>query len=503
MSNELSKITESKELKRFTDLDELRTWLCLDFRNFVQYANGNERLKTSKLQLYLADKLQEGHEILTFLIFRNSTKTWMADLWVCWKLLCCPSFTFCIVSAKEDAGKKHMNNFKKLFSSLPALSHLVMEKQNEKSFRIYGTTSQEDTLKIESINSASLTGTHVDIMILDDVAILNTEATERKRKDLRYKLSSNVYPVVNRNNKYYSYFKDNNVPKNHKTQILYLGTPWVEESILLFDPTKEIEEEQEGSDEVGHPLMDAHRVIIPAINEKGESNFPEKYSRVQLEMQKRGMSLPSWNLQMMMDPGLLDQESRVINIDNIIEEIVELKEPIMTVDPAGQDGKGDEHAITIAGSYVNNNGKNKINIRVVKGWNVKANNFIEEALQLAQEHGVDKIYVEAKFNSYRTLFENAIEKYGNFAAIEDYNPVGNKQRRLIEVLDPNINNGTVTFHPDVLKDKLTMKQFKNWTYKDLPEYDDRLDSMAIAIAKLLDDIKHSNEWTLDVSQFQF
>jgi len=498
--SDFSSQTRHRETKRFKDIEELRSWLAEDFSNFVLYANAYERLKTGKIQLHLAKKLMEGHRVLEFLIFRNSTKTWITDMWIAWKLLCYPGFRIIILSSKHDAGRRHMNNLKRLFSTLPALAHLTWSRSTEKSFSIDGWQGQDETLMIESIFSKSVTGAHPHIVCLDDVAILETEETESKRRKLRELLAGKVYPLVLPIN---NLFKDNVVPTKHVTQILYTGTPWVGQSILLFDPDKS-SEDQEGADEGGHPLIDAHKVIIPAVNEKNESNFPEKFTRVQLEMIKRGMSKESWGLHFMMDPTLLDKEALVIDIENMIEKRQQIAEPIACIDPAGEEGTGDEHGLCIAGSYFDKEKKkNQIHICGLYGYNQKANDFVNTALQKCKDAGVWKIYIESRFSGYRTLFENKIAEMGNFAAIESYNPVGNKHRRLKEVLDPNINNGMVTFEPEVLKDKATMKQFKNFTYKNLPDYDDRLDALAMSISLLLDSVKQASEWTLDIGQINF
>ena len=135
--------TSIKETKQFASLDNLRLWLAEDFRNFLQYANGFYGMQTGRIQLHIADELQAGNNPVVFLLFRNSTKTWEADLWIAWKLLCNPNFTIMILSAKHDAGRKHMSNLKNLISTLPALSHLHFSKSNETMFDLEGHLGQE------------------------------------------------------------------------------------------------------------------------------------------------------------------------------------------------------------------------------------------------------------------------------------------------------------------------------------------------------------------------
>jgi hypothetical protein len=101
----------------------------------------------------------------------------------------------------------------------------------------------------------------------------------------------------------------------------------------------------------------------------------------------------------------------------------------------------------------------------------------------------DRPLVESQFSGYATIFQNELDKHGNFAQVLTIPAKGNKQERLVEVLESTVNYKKVSFDPTIFEDKKTVDQFKNWTFKSLPEFDDRIDALAHLVLHFMETLK--------------
>jgi len=188
-------------------------------------------------------------------------------------------------------------------------------------------------------------------------------------------------------------------------------------------------------------------------------------------------------LQMLLDPSLLDKESRVIQIENLIKSTASATQVIMCIDPAGEKGGGDEHALCIGGleSGLPVGAPSRVHVICIEGSREPVEVFFRKAISLCRKHNVWKIKIESALSGYVSLLQKMISEVGGGIQVEGIKDMTNKSQRLIEILDPNLNAGRVSFEPVVLSDKATDLQFRTFTYKNLPKMDDRLDALAYLI----------------------
>jgi hypothetical protein len=481
----LTQQSSRKEIKKFSNEKQLRYWLAEDFVNFVQYCNFFNNHKTGKIQIEIARAMTSGHSSVLINAFRNSSKTYLSDLWILYRLHRYPQQTCSIISSTEGNAAKHLYNIRNFTQNIPALRYMTWARMSETSARFANSLQPDPTISCYGIDAKS-TGSRCDFILLDDCEVPQNVETEALRTKLikRYEeVSMFVHEPCGR------FCKDkDNIPLPEKTTMIWIGTPHSEFS-TYFPP----------QDDEPHPLKDAHVIRIPAIID-GQSAFPEKWSRAQLEiLRTRKYSKPAWALQYLLDPSAYDKESNVLDMDKILKvKNLSITDVTMTVDPRGESAsKGtDEAAICIGGLAANN--KVQVHIKHIKGYrNIDANKFVDEALSMAAKNGVERILVEDNFSAYVTLFRNRIEKMGNFATVEPIHASQRKADRLVQSLDANVNGQRVSFEEDVFADKDTYKQFASWRYSALPSNDDRLDVTAMLIAYFQPMLEHSDEFKWD------
>lgn len=504
--NNLTEQSRYKGAKKFKSLQDLRIWIAQDFSNLVQYYNHCNVFKTGRIQVQIANELQCGKEIILLMAFRNSTKTYLVDLYCLWRLHRYPNTRILVLSAKEGNATRHMGNFKRMLKLMPAFHYMQFSKWTESGFQLsHATDEAEDTFTTASINS-TVTSMHIDLIVADDCEVRKNTETPALRNKLieRYSEFESLLHSPGRHCK-----DKEHIPMPERTTTIYIGTPHSEFSTYFVD--KEVDENGE---EEPHPLSDAHIIKIPAINaESGKSNFPEVWPMQRLAKKKSRMSKPAWFLQYMLDPSGYDKEAAVVDFKSILIQSCNIKDAVMTVDPAGEKGGGDEHAICIGGfasGVIKDPSKpkveaNLVHIKKIAGTKVKANDFVDWSLKIAKEHGVEKILVESNFGAYCTLFQNKVAEQGNWCSVEALRTTMKKEERLVETLDPMINAHKVSFERSCFEGpeaKETVTQFKSWTYKSLPENDDRIDAVSLLVQYHMTMLANTDGFTWDSAALQ-
>jgi len=190
-----------------------------DFRLFVIYTWKYLKLpRPTRMQLYIADYLQEPHNRKVLQALRGIGKTWLTAAFVCWRLLRNPNERVLIVSQSGTHAENIAVFIKRLIHNMPILQHLkarVDQRDTTTSFDVDGSrVDVQPSVKALGITS-QLQGNRASLLISDDVEGQQNSATEQMRAKLL--LATAEYEAI--------------LKTDEECQIIVLGTPQSAESI--------------------------------------------------------------------------------------------------------------------------------------------------------------------------------------------------------------------------------------------------------------------------------
>ena len=268
----------------------------VNFDVFVAIWNEHQGLETPEIHVriarWLAGRWQAGDRELLLLAFRNAGKSTLVGLFSAWLLARNPNIRIIVMAADLALARKMVRNTKRIIERHPLTRGLKPPRADQwaaDQFTINRPRELRDPSMLAKGIGANVTGSRADVVICDDVEVPNTSDTPPKRADLRERLDEIEFVLV---------------PGGLQ---LYVGTPHTYYTIYAARTRPETGEE--------HPyLAGFKRLELPLLNEKGESNWPERFPPEKVEAIKRRSGPNKFRAQMMLEPvniadGRLDPDS--------------------------------------------------------------------------------------------------------------------------------------------------------------------------------------------------
>lgn len=273
------------------------------FKLFVALWNQRQNQTTPNLHFRIADWLEisrrsQNHHLL-LMAFRSSGKSTIVGLFAAWLLYTDPNLRILVLAADHGLAQKMVRNVKRILEKHPLTTDLKPEKADQWAsgrFTVKRTMELRDPSMLACGVTSNITGSRADVILCDDVEVPNTCDSYEKRRILRERLTELRYVLVPRG-----------------TQI-YVGTPHTLETI--YD-----------TDENGF-MHGFDSLKIPALTEDGHSQWPERFSRSELDKIRLHTGPNKFASQMMLRPvniaeGRLDEsqlrfypQSLLQNTDN-------------------------------------------------------------------------------------------------------------------------------------------------------------------------------------------
>ncbi len=232
----------------------------ISFKLFVAAWNNFQKQKTPDLHFQIASWLEDhkykNMKRLLLMAFRASGKSTMIGLYAAWRIFCEPNLRILVISADEILAGKMVRNIKRIIEKHPYTGHLKPPHADQwgiDRFTVVRELELRDPSVLARGISGNMTGCRADIIICDDVEVPNTCDSTEKRADLRERLIEADFILV---------------PKG---LMIYAGTPHTYHSIYSEDIAADHEDERAF-------LSGYERLVIPILNKKGESVWPERYS---------------------------------------------------------------------------------------------------------------------------------------------------------------------------------------------------------------------------------
>jgi hypothetical protein len=451
-----------------------------------------------------------------------------------------PQLKFLVVSASKSRADAFSTFTMRLIMEMDILAHL-RPREEQRNSRIefdVGPAKADQSPSVKSVGiTGQITGSRADEIIADDVEVLNNAATA----DMREKL-------LERTREFSAVLKP-----LEEARIIYLGTPQTEDSIYkklpetfttriwpALIPTKE-ESEKYGTD------------IAPYIRKlmstrpEGTTTDPERFSDMDLAGRQAEYGRAGFSLQFMLNTSLSDEDRHPLKIRDLIvmdvpkdkapmkinwlpdykREVKELPNIAMAGDrfyaPASTDETFAEYTGTVMSIDPSGRGKDETGYAVVKMLNgflfvTRAgglpggydNATLNKLANIAKEEGVNQIIIEANFGDgmYQALFEPVVSRI-HPCAIEEVKHSVQKERRIIDTLEPVISRHRLVVDRQVIEDdyrtaqayeadnkftKTLVYQMTRVTFdRGSLKHDDRLDALAIAVSYWADNLKQDDD----------
>lgn len=504
------------------------------------------------VQMDIASYLQLGPRRLIIEAFRGVGKSWITSAYVCWLLLRNPNLKIMVVSASKERADQFSTFTLRLINEMPMLQHLRPEphqRQSKIAFDV-GPARADHSPSVKSVGIfGQLTGSRADIIIADDVEVPNNSETQT----MRDKLSERV--------------KEFDAVLKPGGWVKYLGTPQTEESLYNDLP-------QRGYDVRIWPAriprdgflatLYGSRIapkIVEAVEAKkmlpGDPVDPLRFDDQDLMEREASYGRSGFALQFMLDTTLSDRDKYPLKLgDLVITGINPEKAPekiIWSADPqyvlkelqcVGLNGDRYHRAAALIGDWVDyegsvmaidpsGRGKDETTYAVVKMINgylyvTEAGGMqggyddatMEELAKIAKRNKVNFGIIESNFGDgmFTQLFKPWLNKVGYPLTIEEVRHNQQKEKRIIDTLEPVMNqhrlvicesvvkkdqDSTKHYPPEqALKRQLMYQMSRITKDRGALAYDDRIDALAIAVAYWVEMMGQDEQAKMDQRQEQ-
>lgn len=502
-----------------------------DFKLFLYVVWQHLCLPTpTPVQFQIADYLQEAN-IKRKIIegFRGVGKSWITSAFVCWLLWRDPQTKILVVSASKQRADDFSTFTQRLINEIPLIQHLRPTKDQRQSKVAFDVAparaSHAPSVKSLGITSM-LTGSRADYIIADDIEVPNNSMTA----DLREKLLRAVKE-----------FEAILTPKQ-SSQIIYLGTPQTEESVYnklrrtgfhCRIWTAEVPAKDTYDGALAPSIIEMLEFNVPA----GTPTDPKRFSKDDLEERKMSYGKSGYALQFMLDTSLSDSMRYPLKTgDLVVLNLPPDKAPvnlsygssreqlIRELPNVGFEGDrwyypmfADSEYAPYTGSVMaidpSGRGSDETGYAVVKHLHGRlfvtaagglSGGYDEPTLiklaTIAKEQRVNEIIIESNFGDgmYRELFKPVLN--GIYpCALNEVSHNKQKERRIIDTLEPVMNQHKLVFDYRVVKEDLapfldgsyddtrfTLTLFYQLTHltadRGSLRHDDRLDALSMAVA---------------------
>jgi hypothetical protein len=481
------------------------------------------------LQMDIAHWLQHGPNKIAIEAFRGVGKSFITGAYVPWELLRDPQKKILVVSASKVRADNFSTFVLDLINTMPALEHL-RPKDGQRSSKLMfdvGPAHPDQSPSVMSLGITSqLAGTRADIIVADDIEVMNNSATS----DMREKL-------LERTKEFSAILKPLPTAKT-----IYLGTPQTEDSIYnklpetftvriwpALVPTA-IEAEKYGT-----RLAPAIRSMLPTLS-PGQPTDPLRFTLGDLIDRQSEYGKAGFALQFMLNTQLSDLERFPLKVRDLIIAGVGLETAPMALNWMPDPNRvckeltnlamvGDRyyHPASVSSDFTaftgsvlsidpSGRGKDETGYAVVKMLNgylhVPAAGGLQggyddttliKLAEVAKAHKVNKVIIESNFGDgmYTKLITPVLLRIWP-CGIEEVNHTAQKERRIIDTLEPVMARHKLVIDPSVIEQdyqtaqaydadnrftKTLIYQLTRITYdRGSVKHDDRLDALAIAVA---------------------
>ena len=159
-----------------------------DFRNFLYLVWKHLALPNpTPVQYDIALFLQGQEKRIIIEAFRGVGKSWVTSAFVCWLLYMNPLLNILVVSATKGRSDDFTTFTMRLIQEMPELAHLI-PKDGQRNSKLAFDVAPAKASHAPSVKSVGITGqlagSRADVIVADDIEIPNNSATQMMRDKL-------------------------------------------------------------------------------------------------------------------------------------------------------------------------------------------------------------------------------------------------------------------------------------------------------------------------------
>ena len=501
-----------------------------DFRNFLYIVWKHLNLPDpTPIQYEIAAYMQGGDRRVIIEGFRGVGKSWICSAYIVHQLLLDPSKNILVVSASKTRADDFSTFTLRLIHEIPILAHLrptANQRFSKISFDV-GPAPASHAPSVKSLGVTSqLTGSRADIIVADDIEVVGNSATQ----GMRDKLGEQVKEF------------DAIIKPEDESRVLFLGTPQCEDTIYnkLTERgySKRIWPAKYVTQKTNEASYDG-TVSPDCVDEarEGESTEPLRFSDIDLAEREASYGRTGFSMQFMLDTRLSDLDRYPLKTSDLVvmsvdptvapEKLVWARDPKLEWDSSvpnvGLSGDRFYRPMQSLGDYIpytgsvmsidpSGRGKDETAFSIVKMLNGylyvpdgggMQGGYGDDTLKAlavkAKEHKVNAIVVESNFGDgmFVELFKPILTKI-HPCTVEEVRHNTQKERRIIDTLEPVMNQHRLVVDPKVIqKDYESAQRYPNESQlkyqliyqlsrltrqRGAITHDDRLDALSMAVA---------------------
>ncbi len=486
-----------------------------DFRNFLYDVWKFLGLPDPTWMQYdIAAYLQHGPKRAIVEALRGEGKSWITSTFVCWLLLRNPQVKILVVSASKDRADQFSIFTKQLIETMPCLMHLRPknhQRSSNKAFDVAPATP-DHAPSVKSVGiTGQLSGSRADYIIADDVEVPNNSSTQTMR-ELISELVKEFDAILKKK-------MDTGDMSLIDKRIIYLGTPQTEQSLYnrllsrgymmrIWTARYPTEKKLVNYGNRLAPEILKRLGANPHLNDArwglggdmGEPTDPGMFGEEELIERELSWATSGFALQYMLDTRLSDSEKYPLKLSDLImahvnptdgaEKLVwasDKDHALGTEYNVGFDGDHFYVPMRIQGDYVpytgtvmsidpSGRGKDETSYCVLHmlygrmflphgGWGGFRAGYDDTTLtalaEIAKKHQVNCVYIEDNYGDgmFEALFKPVLMKERP-CKIETVTVTGQKEKRIVDTLEPVMNQHRLVVDPRVIEE-----DFKSAVYK--------------------------------------
>lgn len=493
--------------------NEYTLMLKSDFRNFAFRAWQVLGLPApSDIQYDVCDYLQNGPNRRMIQAMRGFGKSYLTATYTAWRLYRDPDTTILCVSAVQTRAREFILLVRRLIDGMEELHHLrpgEWDRDGADRFDVGCRTTPSKNPSVAAYGIKSMiTGTHVDVIINDDVEIPDNSRTVEARDNLMQRLREfeNIL--------------------NPGGDIIYLGTPQTEDSVYnrlaqhyscrrwparYPDPTD------------SSRMVNIAPWLLNNLTEEraktGDPTYPSYYPDDLLIEREAIMGPSMFALQMLLDTTLSDADRYPLRCSSLIvwdmatnmapmnvvwgttspaniecggmagdkwynavhmdSRWAEFENTIMYIDPAG---RGEDQTGYCVARLLNG----MVHVPECDGLTGgHSDDTLVRLAGIAHKYGVKTVVIESNWGDgmYGRLLQPHLSRIAGSVAVEEQRSKGQKELRIIDTLEPIMAQHRLCVSPQVARNPTLVNQMTRITRdKDSLKHDDQVEALAGAVA---------------------
>ena len=531
-----------------------------DFRVFLTLVWRELGLpQPTRAQLAIADYLQHGPKRLQISAFRGVGKSWITAAFVLWTLFCDPDRKIMVISASKERADNFSIFCQKLILDIDWLAHLRPRSDDQRWSRIsfdVGPAKPHQAPSVKSVGiTGQMTGSRAHLMVFDDVEVPANSATDMQREKL-LQLVTEAESILT---------------PDEGSRIMFLGTP--QSTFTIYRKLAERSYKPfVWPARYPRDLSKYEGLLAPhlvADLDKGADPWTPtdtRFGERDLLEREAAMGRSNFMLQFMLDTSLSDAEKFPLKFQDLIvtplgmecaeryawsadprymikelnpvglpgdrfyapmfidEGMCEYDETIVSVDPSG---RGSDETVAVVVSQTNG----YVFVRDLRAFrDGYSDDTLSAIVRLGKKYQATKLLVESNFGDgmvCELLKRHAIQM-GAHVDIEEVRATVRKEERIIETLEPVMNQHKLIIDPKVweydyasnpdappekrLEYMLGYQMSRMCREKGAVKHDDRVDAVAQGVQYFIDALAQSahkaqalrkhQEWTQMVQAFE-